>query len=277
MTRLQAEDIADIAAELAAYDAELRVKTGCTLSTIACRAVGIAPEKIQGVTASRRVAVVPMTCGQGAIDGFAGAVKAIVSHIGFKAFVTRQTDAAGLAEAFEKKSDVVMLADDHRFVALNLNGRQMVDNAEATAKGFVTGLNLMAGGLKGRQVLVIGCGPVGRSAIAALLKREAEVSVYDVNQRRCQDLAAEIENVSRTEIRVEKALNRALMGHQLLIDATPAARIIDQQHITPQTYIAAPGMPHGLTPAALDRISGRCLHDPLPIGVATMIVDAGSQ
>jgi pyrrolysine biosynthesis protein PylD len=40
------------------------------------------------------------------------------------------------------------------------------------------------------------------------------------------------------------------------------------------TYISAPGMPTGLGAGALKKLSGRYLHDPLQIGVATMIVEA---
>jgi pyrrolysine biosynthesis protein PylD len=277
VTRLRTEDIADIAAELDDYDAELLAKTGYTLRGIACHAVGIDEEKIQDLIDSFRVVVVPITSGEGVIDGFAATVKEIVAHIGFRAFVTHQTDVAGLAEALEKKSDVIMLADDYHFVALNLKSHRVVDNAKATGKGYVWGLNLMTGGLKGRRVLVIGCGPVGRSAVETLVRLEAKVSVYDVNPHRCHDLAGKIRRSLSTEIKVEKEFGQALIGHQILVDATPAPNLIDNQHITPETYISAPGVPHGLSLAALKKISGRFLHDSLQIGVATMIVDAVSQ
>ena len=82
-----------------------------------------------------------------------------------------------------------MFADDERFVAIDMANRRVVDNADATAKGYVAGLNLMAGGLKGKDVLVIGCGPVGSFATEVLAKLESQVSVYDVNPSRSKDLA----------------------------------------------------------------------------------------
>ena len=45
-----------------------------------------------------------------------------------------------------------MLADDERFVALHIRSRSIADNAVCTGKAFATGLSLMAGGLKGREV-----------------------------------------------------------------------------------------------------------------------------
>jgi pyrrolysine biosynthesis protein PylD len=56
----------------------------------------------------------------------------------------------------------------------------------------------------------------------------------------------------------------------LVVDATNAAGIIHANDISPQTFIAAPGMPLGLSPEAQINVSDRLLHDPLQIGVATM-------
>jgi pyrrolysine biosynthesis protein PylD len=69
-------------------------------------------------------------------------------------------------------------------------------------------------------------------------------------------------------------LSTALLRHRCIIDASPATDIIDERHINQDTYISAPGMPSGLSPEALSKISDRFLHDPLQIGVATMIVEA---
>lgn len=44
--------------------------------------------------------------------------------------------------------------------------------------------------------------------------------------------------------------------------------------ITPQTYIAAPGMPLGLTRGAVEKIGDRLFHDPLQTGVAIMAIEA---
>jgi S-adenosylhomocysteine hydrolase len=45
----------------------------------------------------------------------------------------------------------------------------------------VAGLDLMAGGLKrARTVLVLGCGPVGRWSVEALLGRKARVCVWSI-------------------------------------------------------------------------------------------------
>jgi len=274
VTRLKTLDIAKISAELDQYDKELLVKTGCNLRGIACRSAGVEEKTAQDLIASTKVGVIPMTCGQGVIRDFADTVQKIVAHIGFNAFVTRHSDVAGLAEAFEKQSDLIILSDDDRFVAINVKSRRVADNADATGKGYVTGLNLMTGGLKGKNVLVIGCGPVGRSAAIGLVRLGVAVSVCDTHRARCDQLARKIMDLMGAEIRIEMELNSALIRHRCIIDASSAADFIDERHITRNTYISAPGMPSGLSPEALSKISDRLLHDPLQIGVATMIMEA---
>ena len=79
-----------------------------------------------------------------------------------------------------------------------------------------------------------------------------------------------------TDIPIETNLERVLVRHHYIIDATPAPDVINVDHITQDTFVAAPGVPAGLSPEAALKLSGRFLHDPLQIGVATMIVEAVS-
>jgi pyrrolysine biosynthesis protein PylD len=272
VTRLRTEDITHIAARLAEYDKELISKTGFSLRAIACHAADVQEYDIKNLLKDVVVGVIPITSGKGAIGGFCSAVKSIVSHIGCQTFIPQATDVAGLAEAFEKKADVIMLADDDRFIAIHTHSRRVVDNAVATGKGFVAGLDLMVGGLKYKEVLVIGCGPVGSSAAQALIRLDSDVSVYDINSACSNDLAKRIKQLLNTEINIVKELDHVLAEHRFIVDATPAADIIRANHVTSDTYISAPGVPLGLGSEAQSKISNRLLHDPLQIGVATMAI-----
>lgn len=274
MTRLKQEDIFNMPSSLDAFDDELRKKTGHTLREIACHAVGWDDEKCKKTFSTHKVAVVPVDAGQGIISGFGETVKKIVEHIGFIAFVTQGTDVTGLAEAIGKKSDIIMLADDYRFVSLDIKHRRVVDNSEATGRGFASVLELMVGGLKGEKVLIIGCGPVGRSAAEYLLTVGATVSIYDVNRRLCDDFARSINDRLKVEIEVLENLKLGLATHKYLMDASPAVSIIGEEDIGTETYICAPGVPHGLSPAAAEKVSSRFVYDPLRIGVATMVLNS---
>ena len=274
MTRLTTEDIQGISEELPAYESSLMEKTGCSLRQLACRAMEVSEKDAQASMEHTLVGVIPMTSGGGVLKNFCRTVADIVSHIGCRAFITRGTDASGIAEAVEKKADIFMFADENRFVALDMQHRKLVDNADATGRGFVTGLHLMAKSLKDRKVLVLGCGPVGQSAVKALVKTACRISVYDIEPAAYGPLSAEFKNDPAVGIQFLHNLDLALHQHELIIDASPTGSFILAQHIKPHTFISAPGMPLGLDRSALAAIGDRLLHDPLQIGVATMVVGA---
>jgi pyrrolysine biosynthesis protein PylD len=274
VTRLRSADIINIAANLKDYNRELLDRTGFSLSGIACRAAEIDKAQIHNLLPAIRVAVIPISSGEGIISGFGDAVLSIILHMGTNAFVTGTSDVAGIAESFEKKADIVMLADDKHFVALHIQSRSIADNAICTGKAFATGLGLMAGSLKGREVLVIGCGPVGRSAAQTLIQMGARVSIYDAHAEPVMEWVKTIGQYTDSKIQIVKTLEPALQRHQLILDASPAVNLIHAHHITPDTYISAPGFPCGLDAEAQARLSDRFLQDPLQLGVATMLVSA---
>lgn len=277
MTRLQSADVVSIAANLENYDRELIASTGYSLSGIACRAAGIDEGRIKNILPDLRVAVVPISSGQGIIGGFCDAVLSILAHMGANAFVTQTPDVSGINEAFEKKADVMMLADDERFVALHIQSRQIADNSVCTGQAYATGLHQMTGSLKGKSVLVIGCGPVGGSAIESLIGVGANVSIYDIDIDSANALATAIGQAFDTKIEIVKTLHSALLRHTYILDASPARDIIQAQHIGPDTYVSAPGIPCGLDDEAKTAISNRMLHDPLQLGVATMLISAARR
>jgi pyrrolysine biosynthesis protein PylD len=274
MTRLRTEDIKHIPQELKVYDQQLLDKTGNTLKGIASHAVDLPDNEFKEIVKSFKVCVIPLTCGQGVINRFSAAVSGIIRHLGFHSFAAGNSDAAGIAEAFEKKSDIILLADDNRFVAINVHTKYVSDNIEMTAKGFVAGLDLMAGGLKAKNVLVIGCGEVGSYADKILVTMGALVTASDINPQLTSTLQKEIADVLKTTIEIDNNWRSTPGKYQYIIDATPATDLVDASVITPDTYVAAAGVPCGLSSEARKKLSNRYLHDPLQIGVATMVIDA---
>ena len=270
MTRLQTNDILKITDQLEDYNHDLAAKTGHSLRQIACYAVELDEPDALEIISRTRVGVVPIHWGQGRIEGFCEATAAILRFLGFDTFIATQTDLSGLTEACETKADAIFLSDDNDFVALNFLTRRHVHNAAATGKGFAAGLELMSGGVANQNVLVLGCGAVGRNAASALIKYGAQVSIYDTNLRYSREFADSVTDSESTRLIIEQDLTNAISGHSLIIDATNAAEIIQARDISPKTYIAAPGMPLGLSSEALNRVRDRLLHDPLQIGVATM-------
>ena len=277
MTRLQSDDILEVADQLQAYDEDLVSKTGHTLRQIACHAVGLEEKAASRITATLSVAVVPIEWGQGLIEGFCDATAGILRYLGFRAFVTEQSNLLGLAEACAAKADVVFCSDDKDFIAIAIQAHQYVHNAEATGRGFAAGLDLMIGGLNDRKVLVLGCGPVGRSAVLTLLNYGARVSIYDTDTEICREFIDSLSGRDFIRTKIASDFKTARAGHPLVIDATPADGIIRARDISSQTYIAAPGVPLGVSGRAFAKGADRILHDPLQIGVATMAMAAVKQ
>jgi len=274
VTRLRAKDIRNITTTLKEYDLQLIRKTGGTLKQIACRTVGIDEEEIYRIHDNPKISIVPITSGQGIIEGFALAVESIARHLGFPSSITQKTDVSGLGEAFQTGANMIMMADDHSFLIINLPLKKVVDNAEATGKGFATALEMMTKGLSGKEVLLIGAGQVGRSAALSMVGMGAHLTVYDIDMGRSENLARGIRDLLKDDVRVENDLEEALLRHRIYFDSSPSPKFIHTKHITSDTFVAAPGVPLGLSPAAREKASDRLLHDPLQIGVATMIMDA---
>lgn len=280
MTRLKTEDIKDISTRLKQYDKELIQKTGRSLQGIASYSIGIEEKEFQILARSIPVAVVPILSGQGVITGFSSAVREILRHIGFNTFVTDMSDVAGIAEAVEKGSGIIMMADDLRFIAIRLKTGLIVDNSVATANGFIVCLDLMSGGIDNQKVLVIGCGPVGQNAVLAAIQRGAFVSVFDIDVRMSQKLVRDIKKLTGKTVNIEKSINCGDIvsrDFDFIVEATNTANVIHEADITSKTYIAAPGMPLGLTPSAVRKISDRLFHDPLQLGVSIMAALAAER
>lgn len=269
MTRLRGGDIAGLTAALEDYEAELRRKTGLGLAGLACRAAGVAEADFRKAARGVRAAVLPLTAGGGIIPGFADAVAGILRHLGLEAAAATESDAGGLAQAAARGSDILVAADDRRFVALRWSSARVVDNAVATGRGFGAALEAMAGSLQGRKALVVGCGPVGSAAAAFLQGCGACVVLMDRLPERARELAARLGRTG-PPVQVASDLATALAGCRLIVEATPGAGVIGARHLHPDACVAAPGVPLGLTPAARRRVAPRLVHDPLQLGVATM-------
>jgi pyrrolysine biosynthesis protein PylD len=266
MTRLTETDVAGLAAGLPAVEERLRQATGLGLRDLALRTVVDDMRCVQ--LHGARVASVPISTGQGVISGFSACVVDILLHLGCDAWETTQPDVRGIQAAVASGAQVVFLADDHRFIALNVTKGCSTDNDPATADGYVTALDAAAGGIVGRPVLVLGLGPVGRAAVRRLDARDAEVFVVEPDAERVA--AAREVGLAFTDVDLSDGLARC----DLVVDASPAAGIIDAADVRPGMIAAVPGMPSAFTEAAQEVLGVCHLHEPLAVGVAVMVARA---
>lgn len=269
MTRLTADDVGVVAASLSVLDRRLRRATGSDLLSLASMtARGPGTDGARTWTEGVEVVVVPVTAGAGTIPGFADAVASVCTHIGCRTHVSSRTDVAGLAFAAERGADLVLLADDERFIAFNLSTGSFVDNGLATGHVYAMALHAAARGLAGRPVLVCGLGPVGLAACATLVRLGAEVLVCDIDLVR-----VEVATRSFPVLPVLSA-GSGLEAVDLVVDASPAPGLIDEEWVGGRSVVAAPGLPCGVTTRAAAALGHRLIHEPLALGVAAMVAQS---
>jgi len=211
MTRLTDEMVKDIIGSLDNTNDMLISLTGMSTLELACEAIGITPEMIdlKGI----KVGVVPITSGKGIIKKFSESVAEIARKLGMDAFVTRSADVTGLAEALSAGSEIVFVADDITFAAINMTNGKFSNNSFSTAAGYVTALKGAAGGLAGKNVLILGAGRVGSIAAELMIAMGAHITVYDIDEKKMKDLSDKI------SINITKDRNSALSSHELVLNA----------------------------------------------------------
>lgn len=261
MTRLMQRQLMNI--DLFQYDQELRKKTGKNLEQLAWERSGL-PRPL-GDLQGERMAVIPVTAGHGLISGFSDTVSLVLRHLGLRSDVTCNHDIAGIGEAAANGATVLFCADDRLFLALDLRGGKYIDNARATAEMFMLAVEKMAGGLKGKKILIIGLGKVGVSCLNFALAKNESVHIHDIRPERSLE-ASQINNGVVVAGTLEKACREA----EIVIDASSGEGFIPATWLRDDVIIGAPGIPLGLTNDAYHQFKDRLIHDPLPLGVAGM-------
>ncbi|MBI0584191.1 MAG: 3-methylornithyl-N6-L-lysine dehydrogenase PylD [Methanomassiliicoccus sp.] len=266
MTRLTPEMIRNVPRASAERDADLVKVLGTTLKGLAYEAVGISPRDL--VMEELTAAAVPVTSGKGATEGFTESVSAIAEHLGMTSFVTERTDVAGLSDALSAGVDMIFMADDEEFVAMNCHARKVATNTCSTALGYFTALRLAAGGLQGKEVLLIGAGRVGSCAAELLWREKALVTVVDADITKAEALRNRFK-----ELRVSDDLKAMVETSSLILNASPAR--IPGPWIREGAVVSSPGMPFSYDDEGMSKMGG-LIHDPLQIGVSVMAVWSAS-
>ncbi len=261
MTRLKEDWIRDIEMGMKEYERELVGKTGITLLDLAAKSNGIHPDRIREAAKSYKVAAVPVKAGEGVIGTFSQSVAAILHHLGFQVIITESTDVDGIYEAWQSKAHCIFLADDQRFLGIHPSKNQISDNNIATAKGYITALEQVAGSLARRKVLVLGYGLVGKRMVRLLLEKEAQPVVYDIDPVKTADLAPDMVLKDR----------ESMKDYPLLLDVTNQGGWVCEEMLHPEFWMAAPGVPLSLSDELYRKYEHRVIHDLLQIGTAVMM------
>jgi 3-methylornithyl-N6-L-lysine dehydrogenase len=266
MTRLTYEMIENVPNSMSLRDERLRHDLGMDMRGLSYLALGLEDADLN--LSRLKVAAVPVTSGKGVTPGFCDSVCAITRHLGMKSHVTDGTDVVGFSQALESGADIVFMADDQEFVAVNMRERRAADNTHSTALGYFTALKSAIGALEGEEVLVVGAGRVGGCAIDLLADEGASITVIDPDH-------SKVESVRRRypHLKVAHDLERAVSGADAILNASPAR--IKGEWIKQGAVISSPGMPYSFDDLGESKASV-LVHDPLQIGVSVMAVWSAS-
>ncbi|MFW5970824.1 MAG: 3-methylornithyl-N6-L-lysine dehydrogenase PylD [Desulfovermiculus sp.] len=270
MTRLASHNVSSLGRHLQEYDAQLVSKTGHSLKEISLKTARLDALDFDRQVQQTQFFVVPMTSGQGVIPGFCNAVRDIISFLGGRVRKASFPDVSGFVEAFRSRADIIFCADDNDFVAINVRTNSVVHNNQATAKAYVSALMLKTQAKEGK-VIILGCGYIGQAALAELNEYKQHVAVYDCDKTKTESWYKTLGDEERKYTEILSKFPTSFKPYKAIIDATPAANIIDKEHIHQDLTIAAPGVPLGVTSRAFEEHGNHIIHDPLQLGVATMV------
>lgn len=260
MTRLITDWLKEPEESFKKYDEKLKKLIGMDIPALAYHAAGLPPVPTDVIKVNK-TAVVRFSTGEGVIGSFAESVATVVRHMGADVFIPEECDVTGIYEALSGGAEILFMADDERFIAVNVKTGSIAENDHATALGYVSGLSVMAGGLAGKEVLQLGYGRVGKIALDLLINDGARVKIFDLDR-------AKTARLDNEKVLVLSEPPLPLSG--LILDLTNEGGWLGMKDIADDAKISAPGVPLSLDDEAYCVYQDRVLHDPLQLGTAVM-------
>lgn len=264
MTRLRTEWITYMLDGMEEYNRQLRVKTGMDLSDLVMETFDIPSERYASLRQKLRVAVVPITQGEGIIDSFSQSVAAIVASMGFDADVMEHTDVDGIYDAVRTDRQILFFADDTRYLAVNVTTGKWSDNNYATALGFIRVMKALmerhGKDMQRETLLQIGFGIVGKEAAGILRQMGVDFDLYD------KDSAA----ASAFDGKKLKG-KEEIRQYSYILDFTNEGGWLTREDLAGSVLYASPGVPYSMDQEAAAAFEERAVHDNLEIGTAIML------
>ncbi len=255
MALLTPEDLEDLLNRFKENNETLNRATGMDIKQI-CEAIyGTSP-------GCQKVGIIPITAGNGVISNFSASLLAIVEYFGLEGFITPHPDITGYYEAICEKADIILMADDHIFIAHNLRTGKIATNHVCTGVIYAEIASLFKEAAS-KDVLVIGLGRVGYAGAAHLTHKGFNVFAYDPDEKALERAIAEL-GVKRIEDHKEDRFS-------MVFEATPNADTISEGMISERCLVSTPGIPCGLPDEISEKYDVDLVMEPLVIGVSSML------
>ena len=255
MALLTPEDLEDLLNKLNANNDIIKGATGKDISQICEEVYGTKP-------GNQKVGIVPITAGNGIIGNFSASLLAITEYFGLEGFITEHPDMTGYYEAVAGGADIILMADDHIFIAHNLSNGKIATNHICTGVIY----SEIASRYKhadSKDVLVIGLGRVGYAGASHLVKKGFNVYACDPNT---DFMNKAIEELGVNAFDIEKPRK-----FSMVFEATPNANTISEGMIAERCLVSTPGIPCALPDNLVEKYEIDLVMEPLVIGVAAML------
>lgn len=267
MTRLKTEWVEYMIDGMTSYNQVLKQKIGVDLAGLAMRTFHMSGADFDRARNCNRVAVVPITQGEGIIGSFSESVAAIVESMGFRVDVMPHTDVDGIYDGYQRGCNLFFFADDIRYLALNTKTNKASDNNYATALGFIEVLTALmerhGKDIAKEKILQIGHGIVGREAVQILKQRGVDFDIYDKDPQALAGLSHK-KLTGKEEIK----------DYRYILDFTNEGGWLKDAYLADAILYASPGVPYSMDEVAESRFEDRAVHDNLEIVTAIMLGEA---
>ncbi len=255
MALLTPEDLNNINRQLKEADSAVHRVTGLDIKEI-CKA-------LYGTSlCCERVGIIPVTSGNGIIGSFSASLNEITKYFGFESFVTDMPDVSGYYEAVQKGAEIILMADDHTFLAHNLKNGKIANNQPCTGIIYaeIASKHLKA---DSKDVLVIGLGKVGFPGAAHFVQKGFRVYGYDADKALLEKAVSNLGIIP-----FDPSSSRKF---SIIFEATPCEDTIPEVALSKNCVISTPGIPCAISDELRKKYNVELIMEPLGIGTASML------
>lgn len=258
MALLTPSDLKNINKQLQEADSAVRRVTGFDIKGICKTLYGTSP-------GSERVGIVPVTSGNGIIGNFSASLHVITQYFGFDSFVTDMSDVSGYYEAVRNGAEIILMADDHTFLAHNLKNGKIANNQPCTGIIYaeIASRHLKA---DSKDVLVVGLGKVGFHGAAHLTHKGFTVYGYDADTALLKRTVSSL-GIIPFDIENPKKFST-------IFEATPCANTVPEAVLSENCVLSTPGIPCAISEEIQKKYNVQLITEPLGIGTASMLYSA---
>ncbi|AKJ39548.1 3-methylornithyl-N6-L-lysine dehydrogenase PylD [Methanosarcina barkeri] len=255
MALLTPNDLININKQLQEADSVVKRVTGLDIKGVCQSLYGTSPS-------SKKVGIVPVTSGNGIIGNFSASLHVITQYFGFDGFVTDMPDVSGYYEAVQNGAEIILMADDHTFLAHNIKNGKMANNQPCTGIIYA---EIASRYLKAdsKDVLVMGLGKVGFPGAAQLVQKGFRVYGYDPDARLLKRAVSNLGIIPFDPANPKK--------FSIIFEATPCANTIPEAVLSENCVLSTPGIPCAISEELKNKYDIQLVAEPLGIGTVSML------